>query len=576
MDTFSGVTSSHVFPRLFTFPTVVIFPPLVLSLIYRFALWALTPRALPGIPHYPVRPFGDIGRIIKHVKETGFRTTWFNVVSKELGPIAQVMLGPWNKSIVLSDIQEIEDILLRRAKEFDRSDDMVNRFHGFLPHGQIALKTDAEFKVHRRFLTPAMTQKYLSAMTPGMSWNARELYRFWDSKRGYLNNEAFDPTNDFELSITDTLSELTFGQSFGLIAEQRTYAGEKAAELKAKGVKIAPADIVGPSSELHESNNMLLKYAGLTINSLTPRLTHFLHSIRPSYRHAKSYVWKFLESKITEARVKAQTASVEDANCVVDLIAGLEKQDGLKDVKMPMEEFTDELFTYMIGGTETTAVALRWVVKLLAAHPDVQRRLHDELISAGIPSALDEDAPLTTFADVSSDKTPYLEAIANEVLRFCKLANITTREALCDTVILGHPIPKGTTVFFTITGTSFSETHRAKEIHASLDPVRSKTSIRRFRYWGDDAEKFVPERWIDAEGKFDGRAGPNLAFSTGPRGCYGQKLAMLDLKLYLAILGATFFLDKIPKSLDGWDINEGLTLSPKQSYVVLKRWSEVA
>ncbi|EIN09897.1 cytochrome P450 [Punctularia strigosozonata HHB-11173 SS5] len=544
-------------------------------LIYRLALWLVTPKPLPGIPHYPVRPFGDLGRVLAHVRETGFRSTWFGIVARDLGPIGQVQMGPSTKIIVLSDIQETEDILLRRTKEFDRSDDMISRFDQFIPHGQIALKTDTEFKNHRRFLTPAMTQKYLSAMTPGMSWNARELYRFWDKKRNYLRGEAFDPTVDFEISITDTLSELTFGQSFGLVSQQRKWAEQKVSELKAQGIEPTPENIVGPTSDIHEANNLLLKYAGKTINSLFPRYYHFFVRRRADYRKAKTTVWKFLAEKITEARIKAETSDVENANCVVDLIAGLERQESNANIKMPLAEFQDELWTYMIGGTETTAVALRWVVKLLAAHPEKQRKLHDELVNAGIPSALDEDAPLTTFADVNSDKTPYLDAVANEILRFSRLANLTTRETLTDTVILGHHIPKGTTILFTITGTSFSETSKDRAAQDALANVRSKSSVRRFGYWGDDAEQFVPERWIDADGKFDAKAGPNLAFSTGPRGCYGQKLAMLDLKLYLAILSATFFLDKVPGHLDKWDITEGLTLSPKYSHVVVKRWDEV-
>jgi hypothetical protein len=46
-----------------------------------------------------------------------------------------------------------------------------------------------------------MTQKYLSLMTPGISANARQLYRFWDKKRAYLDYAPFDPSLDFELSI---------------------------------------------------------------------------------------------------------------------------------------------------------------------------------------------------------------------------------------------------------------------------------------------------------------------------------------------------------------------------------------
>lgn len=57
-----------------------------------------------------------------------------------------------------------------------------------------------EFKAHRRLLTPAMTSKFLSGMTPGIIANVKQLYRFWDEKRAYLDYDPFDPALDFNLS----------------------------------------------------------------------------------------------------------------------------------------------------------------------------------------------------------------------------------------------------------------------------------------------------------------------------------------------------------------------------------------
>jgi hypothetical protein len=116
------------FSTLSTFPNVILVVPITLWFTYRFLRWLVTPRPLRGIPHYgPPAPFGDIGRLITHIRETGLRSTWFNAVAKDLGPISQIMVG-WSKAVILSDIQEMEDILLRRTKEFDRSSDMIDRW----------------------------------------------------------------------------------------------------------------------------------------------------------------------------------------------------------------------------------------------------------------------------------------------------------------------------------------------------------------------------------------------------------------------------------------------------------------
>lgn len=98
-----------------------------------------------------------------------------------------------------------------------------------------------------------------------MCRNARELYRFWSEKRAYLDYEAFDPTSDFELSITDTLSELTFGESFALIDAQRIFAKKESARLRSLGIKATSDTLIGPSSEIHEANNLLLKVCRIEI-----------------------------------------------------------------------------------------------------------------------------------------------------------------------------------------------------------------------------------------------------------------------------------------------------------------------
>lgn len=56
------------------------------------------------------------------------------------------------------------------------------------------------------------------------------------------------------------------------------------------------------------------------------------------------------------------------------------------------------------------------------------------------------------------------------------------------------------------------------------------TSIWRFMrkgYWDEDTVgDFRPERYLDESGAFSLKSGPNLAFSAGVRGCFGQKMAV--------------------------------------------------
>ena len=58
------------------------------------------------------------------------------------------------------------------------------------------------------------------------------------------------------------------------------------------------------------------------------------------------------------------------------LLAQDEEQNG---ARMTDTQVRDEAMTLFLAGHETTANALTWTWHLLAQHPDVERRLHEEL-----------------------------------------------------------------------------------------------------------------------------------------------------------------------------------------------------
>ena len=166
-------------------------------------------------------------------------------------------------------------------------------------------------------------------------------------------------------------------------------------------------------------------------------------------------------------------------------------------------------------------------MKILARHPDVQRKLHRELVDRLPP--LNERPP--TFEELSStEHLPYLSAVVYEVLRVSRIISMVTRKATLDTTILGYPIPKGTTVVMTLAFTQQYESASYKTVADEFNVVRSESSRRsgrKFGYWEEEGHAaFKPERWLTAEGRFDPNSGPWMPFSFGFRGCFGQKLAV--------------------------------------------------
>lgn len=69
----------------------------------------------------------------------------------------------------------------------------------------------------------------------------------------------------------------------------------------------------------------------------------------------------------------------------------------------------------------------------MAANPDIQCKLRNYLRTE-MPE-LDDRPP--TFAEVATDRLPYLEAVTAETLRLSRTAGAVTREATVDATILG-------------------------------------------------------------------------------------------------------------------------------------------
>lgn len=118
---------------------------------------------------------------------------------------------------------------------------------------------------------------------------------------------------------------------------------------------------------------------------------------------------------------------------------------------------------------------------------------------------------------------PYLNGVCNEVLRLFPTVPVSARMSIRDTSIAGHFIPKNTTIFIVPWAVN-----------------------RNPKLWGPDAEKFVPERWIDestGRATMNGGADSNYSFLTflhGPRSCIGERFARAELRALVACLIGSF------------------------------------
>jgi cytochrome P450 len=186
-----------------------------------------------------------------------------------------------------------------------------------------------------------------------------------------------------------------------------------------------------------------------------------------------------------------------------------------------------------------------WILKYLTENPDVQAKLWNELQNA-FPAAVEERNRLPTTAEFMSAKLPYLDAVIEETLRL-RAALLIARDAVRDTELLGFRIPKGTVCLLICQGVE-------QLVHQT---PKSEKPERQYPGNGSpDLEVFDPERWLvrkNQDIRFDGASNSHLAFGLGIRGCWGRKLAELEMKMTTAMLTWSFAMLSVSEELSGHD-----------------------
>ena len=190
-----------------------------------------------------------------------------------------------------------------------------------------------------------------------------------------------------------------------------------------------------------------------------------------------------------------------------DLLARLiSARDSETGGGMTAKEVRDQVVTIFMAGHETTAQALSWTFYLLSQHPDVERKLHDELVTvlAGRTPRYEDLAQLR-----------YTRMVIEESMRLFPPAHIISRQPVADDEVLGHRIPAGSEVMILPW-----LLHRKPALWENPDCF--------------DPERFAPER-AARRPRF-----AYIPFGAGPRICIGAAFAMAEAMIILATIAQPY------------------------------------
>ncbi|OLN81291.1 Beta-amyrin 11-oxidase [Colletotrichum chlorophyti] len=540
--------------------------------------------------------------MLREVSKTGDISAWLHDRAADFdSPIYQIFLRPFGQpTVVLSDFREAQDICMRR-KEFDRGQSLKDLFRGSSPNHHITLSTDDKWKAHRRLLQDLMSPPFLrDVAAPEIYTNVLNLVSLWNEKTRVADGRPFDADLDIHYAALDAVTAFSFGKNFSHNATKpvadliRRLTPKEVARMSETASVDDPIEF--PSVQYDE-----VVAAILCVTTAIEKLHgspwpvwkwKFIERLPPLNRNMRVKN-DFIVEELENATARLQVYGDDESwvRSAVDLMVQRERKlahDERREPDFLSPIMKEELFGVIIGGHDTTSTTMLWGLKLLADHPLLQSKLRAAMERENCEAT--NEARNLTIKEIMHNKVPYLDATMEEILRCAGTAPLVERQALCDTILLGRHIPQGTKVFCLSQGASMKKpAYRIDEMSRNETCRLSVKNRGRVPEWDpEDIAEFKPERWLtatvpsekpqingvkleSADQEFDSSAGPQLAFGLGKRGCFGRRLAYVELRIILSLLVWNFEILKCPEALSGYEGKDGVTYRPIKNFVRLKK-----
>ncbi|KAI9702925.1 MAG: hypothetical protein M1836_008139 [Candelina mexicana] len=393
--------------------------------------------------------------------------------------------------------------------------------HKVIDSSILKSKDDAEIEqVQRKNLMPAFSYRHVKDLYPIFWLKAAEVTQAMAKKVRESTTSADEKTSSSAvIEVGDWCSRATLdiiglaglGHDFGVIQNPEVELSQ------------AYQKVFKPSRQGQILGVLGLMFPGWIVSNLPIKRNGLIEE-------AAEMIKKTCRLLIREKKAKLENKEATG----VDILSVALESGGFTE-----EDLVNQLMTFLAAGHETTATGTTWAIYLLCKHPEVQKRLREE-IRSNLPSVDDGNNRQITANDI--DHLPYLHAVCNEVLRLYPPVPSLVRQTARDTTIVGQMIPKGTRIMLVPWAINHSKA-----------------------LWGADASEFNPERWMGPGKANSGGAESNYSFMTflhGPRSCIGQAFAKAEFACLVAAVVGRFEMELEDRDFVP-DIQGGVTARPK-------------
>uniref|UniRef100_A0A673C9C3 aromatase n=1 Tax=Sphaeramia orbicularis TaxID=375764 RepID=A0A673C9C3_9TELE len=401
--------------------------------------------------------------------------------------------GPFYHLVRIFHPDYVKPLLMAPGNITVKDDLVYNHLRPWLGHS-LLISNGKEWARKRRLLTPAFHFDILKNYITTFNTSTNTMHEKWRSMLtdGKTNIEMF---NDVTLMTLDSLLKCAFSYN--------SNCQESTSEYVSAIVEL---------SDLILNRRLRIWHHWDWIYWRTQQGRRFKKALSIVHRFTREVVQKrrtiINHQRMTESQPDLSTAGQRRKD-FVDIILSSKDEDGQG---LTNEEVEAEANTFMFAGHDTTASAICWTLYNLAHHDHYQEKCRQEVMD--LLQGRDEHE--IEWEDLSN--LPFTTMCIRESLRLHSPVQAVTRKYTQDMLLPGNrTVPKGVICLVSLYGTHhnpavWSNPHEFYPLR--FDP--NNTS-------GRSASAFIP-------------------FSAGPRNCIGQKFALAELRVVVALTLLRFHL----------------------------------
>ncbi|KAK3923271.1 Cytochrome P450 4C1 [Frankliniella fusca] len=431
--------------------------------------WAMAVDLIPGPPTGFL-----LGNIWEMMWKYNFNQTQaFADWTKQYGGIFRVWVGNNRVLVLLSKPEDLE-ILLSSNKHIEKAD-IYKQLNSWIGEGLLT-STGQKWHTRRKLITPTFHFRILDQFIEVFNRNSDILVQKLLTQTDTVNVHAL-----VTLCTLDIICETAMGT--------KVDAQKNADSAYVSSVHDATVSFHQRSMRPWLMNDLLFNASsvGKTYNK----------ALEEMHRHTREVIENRRRERERRRSSLSMSAADKDLGMkkrVAFLDQLLKANDSLLD-----KDIQEEVDTFMFEGHDTTAAALSFILYNVAANPEVQDQLVQEM-----HDIFGDSSRRITAQDLQNMR--YTERVIKESLRLYPSVPLFARYLKEDLPVTGgYVIPAGANVTISC-------------LQMGRDPTQ----------W-PDPEKFDPDRFLP-ENSAGRHPYAYVPFSAGPRNCIGQKFAMMEMK----------------------------------------------